>query len=265
MTSDPSPTTAARARSCPTWARATARAAAASALVGLAVGCSPADTDADQLVVYAAASLAVPFAQIEADFEATHPGVDVVMVHGGSAGLAAQILEGAPADVFAAANQVQMANVADETAVAPQVFATNTLTIAVADGNPAGVAGLADLADPGLVTVVCAPQVPCGASTARLAEARGVTLAPASQEGSVTDVLGKVDSGQADAGVVYVTDIARADGVDGVPIPGAEEFANQYPIAPLARASDPALAASFVGHVLGEGQEALREAGFGAP
>ena len=232
--------------------------------VGLG-GCANADAR-HELTVYAAASLGEPFAELEAGFEAAHPDVEVTVVHGGSSSLAAQILEGAPADVFASADEAQMSIAAPEIASDPVVFATNTLTIAVPRGNPAEVKGLPDLADGSVVSVICAAQVPCGAATLTLAEYAGLTLRPASQEGSVTDVLGKVATGQADAGVVYVTDIARDPAVAEVEIEGAGAVVSRYPIATLGRADDPEVAQAFVDYVTGShGQAVLAGAGFGAP
>ncbi|WP_084103244.1 molybdate ABC transporter substrate-binding protein [Demequina sp. NBRC 110056] len=230
-------------------------------------GCSTASAGDDRvLTVYAAASLTDVFAQLEEAYEAEHPHVDVVVVHGGSAELAATIVEGAPADVFASANEAQMEAVQELTAAPPTIFATNTLTLVVEDGNPLRLAGLDDLAREDVVSVVCAPQVPCGAATLELAAAEGATLAPSSQESSVTDVLGKVAAGQADAGVVYVTDVARASGVEQVEIDGAAAVVNSYPIAPMSGGESLDLAASFVDLVLGDaGQRVLAEAGFGSP
>lgn len=236
------------------------------AVAACAAGCSATVAPADTLTVYAAASLTDVFATIESGFEAAHPGVDVTTVFGGSAELAAQIAQGAPADVFASAHLATMDAVESEWARPPLVFATNTLTIAVPTGNPAGVTGLADLADPDVTSVTCAPQVPCGSAAVELAAVQGLTLAPSSHESSVTDVLGKVGSGQADAGVVYVTDIARAAGIEQVPIPGAHAVANAYPITALAHARNLGVAEAYVRYVVGvKGQAVLTTAGFGAP
>ncbi|WP_062289030.1 molybdate ABC transporter substrate-binding protein [Demequina phytophila] len=218
------------------------------------------------LWVLAAASLTDVLDEVATGFEAEHPGVDVVGNYAGSTDLAAQLLEGAPADVFVSADEATMDKVASLIEGAPTVVATNTLTIVVPEGNPAGVTGLADLADDALVTVVCAPQVPCGAATAAVAEDAGVALSPASEEQNVTDVLGKVSAGQADAGIVYVTDVARATGVEAVPIAGADEAVNRYPAAVLSGAAQPALAEEFVDYLGGpEAQALLAAAGFGAP
>ncbi|MFV0634956.1 molybdate ABC transporter substrate-binding protein [Demequina sp.] len=251
--------------------------AAAATLLTLA-GCSAADADQaatdtpapapDErvLTVYAAASLTEVFGDLEAAYEAAHPEIDVVTVFGGSSELAATILEGAPADVFASANEKQMDVALEETAAEPRIFATNVLTVIVEPGNPLNITGLGDLAREDVVSVVCAEQVPCGAATVKLADLQGIALAPSSQENSVTDVLGKVASGQADAGVVYVTDVARSEDVEQVTIDGADAAINLYPIAPLTNGDSPDLAQSFVDLVLSdEGQETLAAAGFGAP
>lgn len=241
----------------------------------LAGGCGAGgdDSDGTTLRVLAAASLTSTFEELAADFERTHGGVDVQLSFGGSSDLVAQVQEGAPADVLAAADTGTMdALVADDlTDGAPEVFATNVLQLAVPPGNPAGVRGLADLdtGAPGerVDLVVCAPEVPCGAATRRLAEAAGVALAPVSEERSVTDVLGKVTSGEAEAGLVYVTDVrAAGDAVEGIEVPEAADVVNDYPVAVLADAAAPDLARQFVDLVLGAtGQQVLGDAGFGAP
>ncbi|MDN4160166.1 molybdate ABC transporter substrate-binding protein [Nocardioides abyssi] len=236
----------------------------------LTSGCGGAD-DGTVLRVLAASSLAGPFEQIAEEFERTHEGVDVQLSTGGSTDLVAQVQEGAPADVLATADTTTM-----EVAVAdgltdgePRTFATNVLQLAVPPGNPAGVTGLADLADPArdVALVVCAPEVPCGAAAQRVAGAEGVTLAPVSEERSVGDVLGKVVSGEADAGLVYVTDVrAAGDAVEGIELPEAADVVNDYPVAALADADEPDLAQELVDLVLGDlGRQVLRDAGFGAP
>ncbi len=164
------------------------------------------------ITVFAAASLKATFTELADEFEAANPGVTVELNFAGSSDLVTQITEGAPADVFASADEKNMAKLTDAglaDADAPVDFATNVLEIAVPPGNPAGIETFADLADPDVKTVVCAPEVPCGAATVEVEEATGVTLAPVSEESSVTDVLGKVTSGEADAGLVYVTDVIR--------------------------------------------------------
>ncbi|WP_445263017.1 molybdate ABC transporter substrate-binding protein [Pseudokineococcus sp. 1T1Z-3] len=221
------------------------------------------------LTVFAAASLTGVFADLESRFEAANPGVDVQVSYAGSSDLSAQITAGAPADVYASADERTMQQVVDAGLVAgePSTFATNVLTVVTPPDNPGGVESSADLADPDLDVVVCAPQVPCGAATQQVEEATGLDIAADSEVGSVTDVLGTVTSGQADAGVVYVTDAVRAgEDVAVVPLEGSQEAVNTYPVAELVEAADPALAQAFVDLVLStEGQEVLAAAGFGAP
>lgn len=218
------------------------------------------------ITVLAAASLTDTFEQIADDFEASHGGITVRLSFGGSATLAEQILSGAPADVFAAADTVTMAKLGDD-AVDPQAFATNTLQIAVPKGNPADISSFEDLAKSSVKVVVCAPEVPCGTATQKVADDVGVTLDPVSYEQSVTDVLGKVASGEADAGVVYRTDVASAGGdVEGVPFPEAASVVNTYPIARIAGTAEDAAAQQFVEYVLSDaGRQVLTGAGFGAP
>lgn len=224
---------------------------------------------AGDVTVYAAASLTETFTQMGEDFEAAHPGVTITFSFAGSSDLATQIVEGAPADVFASANQSQMDVIDDAslTASTPVTFATNVLTIVTPLDNPAGVDSFDDLASADVTTVVCAPQVPCGAATVTLEEAFGVDIPAVSEESSVTDVLGKVSNGQADAGLVYVTDATTAgDTVLAVPIDGTEAATNTYPIASVAGSSVPDAAAAFVDYVTGtQGQAILAAAGFGAP
>jgi len=221
--------------------------------------------EARTLTVFAAASLTQSFTEIAEEFEAARPGVTVRLSFGGSSDLVSQIQAGAPADVFASADTANMQRAGD-LAVAPEDFATNTLQIVVPPGNPAGVTSLDDLTRD-VRLVVCAPEVPCGAATVRVANAAGVDLDPVSQEQAVTDVLGKVVAGEADAGLVYVTDVAGADGtVEGITFPEAAGAVNTYPISVLQDAQDAALAQEFVEFVTGDaGRRVLEAAGFGAP
>jgi molybdate transport system substrate-binding protein len=221
------------------------------------------------LTVYAAASLTSTFEAIGEEFEKQHEGATVEFSFGGSSDLVSQIQEGAPADVFASADTANMDKLTAEDlqATDPASFATNTLEIAVPPGNPGGVRSFADLAGEGLNVVVCAPEVPCGAATVKVEEATGVDITPVSEEQSVTDVLGKVISGEADAGLVYVTDvIAAGDDVEGVPFPESAEAVNAYPVVALAGAADrdsSDLAQAFVDLVLSDtGQQILQDAGF---
>lgn len=241
---------------------------AGAALLAL-TGCAstqPEPNDAvlsGSLSVYAAASLTASFDELAEAFTAQHPDVQVSAVYDGSSTLATQILEGAPADVFASADQATMARAADVTAE-PSVFATNTLVIAVPVENLAGVESLADLAD--VVTVLCAPEVPCGAASASLLDAAGVTVDAASLEQNVTAVLTKVAAGEADAGLVYVTDVAGRDDVTSIEPEGADAVVNSYEIATVTDAANPAAADAFVDFVLSEdGQAILADYGFSAP
>ena len=222
------------------------------------------------ITVFAAASLKTTFTELATEFEAANPGTTVELNFAGSSDLVTQITEGAPADVFASADEKNMAKLTDGGLIdpaAPVDFATNVLEIAVPPSNPANIAAFADLANPGVKTVICAAQVPCGSATVAVEEATGVTLTPVSEESSVTDVLGKVTSGEADAGLVYVTDVeAAGDSVTGIEFPEADQAVNTYPIAPVADTANPAVAEAFVAFVTGEvGQGVLRDAGFGTP
>ncbi|MGZ8749917.1 MAG: molybdate ABC transporter substrate-binding protein [Pseudonocardia sp.] len=219
------------------------------------------------VTVLAAASLTETFTALEKQFEADHPGVDVKLNFAGSSDLAQQVVNGAPADVFAAASDATMKTVTDAGLAAgpPTIFATNVLQIATAPGNPKGIASFADLARPDLKVVVCAPQVPCGAAAEKIEKATGVTLSPVSEEADVKSTLGKVTSGDADAGLVYVTDVSAARGsVQGVSFPEADQATTNYPIAVLKDAPQAQLARQFVDVVTGgSGQQALEAAGFG--
>ena len=221
---------------------------------------------AGTLTVFAAASLQATFTQIGTIFQTENPGSTVTFNFAGSSDLVTQLTAGAPADVFASAdtNNMTKATTANLVSGTPVNFATSILTIVTPPGNPAGVTSFADLAKPGLNVVVCAPQVPCGAATATVEKNTGVTLTPVSEENSVTDVLGKVTSGQVDAGLVYVTDAKNAgDKVTEVTFPEAAVVVNVYPIATLTAATQPALATKFVDLVVGpEGQQVLAAAGF---
>lgn len=222
--------------------------------------------DKETLTVFAAASLTDTFTELGKEFEAAHDGVTVKLSFGGSSDLVAQIQSGAPADVFASADEANMDKLGDD-ATDVHDFASNTLEIAVPPGNPAGIASFADLAKPGVKTVICAPEVPCGAATQTAAKAAGVTLKPVSEEQSVTDVLGKVTSGEADAGVVYVTDVkAAGDKVEGVTFPESASAVNTYPIAEVAGTEHEKLAGEFIDFVLSDtGQQVLADAGFAKP
>ena len=242
-------------------------------LAGLAAavlftGCAHASPGGDtaDLVVFAASSLNPAFATLGTEFEAAHPGVRVRFSFDGSAALVDQLKAGAPADVFASADEASMdkATTAGLMADTPTRFTTNVLTLIVPKGNPAGITGL-DASLDGRKLVTCADGVPCGTATKKLADALGVTLTPVSEETKVTDVRTKVESGQADAGIVYVTDArASGDAVETLPIAGADKARNSYLIGTVTESEQAPLAAEFVALVAGDrGQQVLTAAGFG--
>ncbi|GAB2531748.1 molybdate ABC transporter substrate-binding protein [Brachybacterium huguangmaarense] len=221
------------------------------------------------LTVFAAASLTDVENEINQGFVAEHPGVQIRVTPAGSNDLVTQIAQGAPADVLATADTKSMDSAVSQELIEgePTMFATNELVIAVQPGNPKNITSLADLAQPGLTVVRCAPEVPCGGVSDQVLGATGVTLTPASEENSVTDVLTKVTSGEADAGLVYATDVKRSDGEsDAVTIPEAAQFRNQYPIAVVKGSPSADLAQEYVDYVTSEkGQKTLQDAGFGTP
>ena len=220
-----------------------------------------------ELTIYAAASLAVAFDELASAFESENPAIDVMpIVYDGSSTLARQLREGARADVFAAADEANMGRVEDLVDGTSDIFATNTLVLATPAGNPAGIDGLADLGDPAFTVVLCEPEVPCGAASQRLLDAAGVTVDAASREQNVTAVLTKVASRDADAGLVYRTDVAGRTDVEGIVPEGAADIVNRYPIAALNESDSPEAARAFVAFVIGAaGQRILASHGFGAP
>ncbi|TRW84963.1 molybdate ABC transporter substrate-binding protein [Mycolicibacterium sp. 018/SC-01/001] len=234
----------------------------------IVVGCSSPQTT-NGITVFAAASLKTVFTDLGAEFEKDHPGTTVTFSFAGSSDLVTQLTQGAAADVFASADTATMDKAVSAGLVsgAPVNFATNRLTIVTPPGNPSRVGSFADLARPGTQVVVCAPQVPCGAATERLEKITGVTLRPVSEESSVTDVLGKITSGQADAGLVYTTDARSAGtGVDTIAIAESARAVNTYPIALLDKATDTTLARQFVDLITGpRGRDTLAAAGFSPP
>ena len=240
-------------------------------LVGtLTAGCGSTGTKSSPggkrtLVVFAAASLTESFTSLGKAFEAGHPGVSVKFDFAGSSALAQQIEQGAPADVFAAANPATMKQVIEAgRASAPRTFARNRLEIAVPRGNPGKVRLLKDLADPKLKVVLCAPQVPCGAAAAKALRAGRLTVRPVSQEQNVKAALTKVRLNEADAALVYRTDVGASSGsVQGLDFPEAAQATNDCPIATLGKAPQPDLAKEFVRLVLSpQGAATLTRAGF---
>ncbi len=221
------------------------------------------------LTVFAAASLTEAFEDLGTSFSEQHPEVEVVFNFAGSQALAGQIVEGAPADVFASANQAQMDVVTGEGLEdgEPAVFTGNLLEIAVEPGNPLGVAGLEDLAQPDLVLVLADEEVPAGQYAAEALDTAGVEVTPSSLEVDVRSVLSKVALGEADAGIVYRSDVvAGGDDVEGIEIPPDQNVPAAYPIVGLADGPNPEAAAAFIDHVRSEeGQSTLTEYGFTAP
>ncbi|MEJ1155015.1 molybdate ABC transporter substrate-binding protein [Microbacterium marmarense] len=246
--------------------------------IGLAlVGCASGDgASADysgtelqgQLTIFAAASLGAAFNDLASEFEQQHPAVDVRPIsYDGSSVLATQLIEGAPADVFASADEQNMARVIDESlADSAQLFASNTLVIAVPSTNPGEVTSIADLADPDLAVVLCAPEVPCGSAAQTLLGYGDVHVVAASLEQNVTAVLTKVAAGEADAGLVYATDVLGRDDIEVIVPEGAASVVNHYPIATLVDAADPQIAQAFIDFVLSDdGQAVLQSWGFATP
>jgi molybdate transport system substrate-binding protein len=221
------------------------------------------------VTVFAAASLKAAFTRIASQFEAENQGTKVTLNFAGSSDLVTQITQGAPADVFASADAKNMAKLSDAGLIdgTASNFANNVLEIAVPPANPASISSFADLAKPGVKVVVCAPQVPCGSATETVEKATGTTLKPVSEESSVTDVLGKVTSGEADAGLVYVTDVRNAgDKVKGITFSESDQAVNTYPIATVGSSKNRELAKAFIAMVTGsEGKKVLSDAGFGTP
>lgn len=226
------------------------------------------DTDPDApITVFAASSLTEVFGEIRAAYVAAYPGAKVDFSFGASSELVAQINQGAPADVVAAADGESMGRLEPGTNGAPANFATNRLQIIVAPGNPKGVSALADLARPDLVFVSAAPAVPIGRYTQQVLAAAGVTTAPKSLEANVKGIVNKVVLGEADAGIVYVTDVlAVGSKALGVDIPGPVNVVATYPIAVPATSGHPDAAARFVAFVRSPaGQAILARFGFGPP
>ena len=219
-----------------------------------------------KVTVLAAASLQGAFEEIEKTVEKDNPGLDISFDFQGSQDLVASLAGGNSADVLATANNSTMKTAADQKLVGSQTeFATNVLTLIVPKGNPKKITGLDSSLD-GANLVICAAEVPCGEATKKLTTALGVTLNPVSEEQKVTDVRGKVESGEADAGIVYTTDAAAAkDKVDKIDIPDGG-VVNHYPIAQTAKPENPAGAQVFIEAVTGKvGQEILAKYGFGKP
>jgi molybdate transport system substrate-binding protein len=221
------------------------------------------------ITVFAAASLTAAYTEIGEAFMTSNPDAPVTFNFASSSDLVAQIDQGAPADVFASADQANMTKLteAGNNAAEPQVFATNSLQIIVRPGNPKGISAVADLAEPDVIYVTCAPEVPIGKYGAQVLQRAGVTVTPASLEENVKGIVTKVTLGEADAGIVYRTDVIAA-GADatGVDIPSDINVVASYPVVVTKEAPNPGGAQAFVHFVLGEqGQKILASYGFAAP
>lgn len=226
------------------------------------------DSDRGTVTVFAAASLQGAFDDLAEEFSAANPEYRVAPMYDGSQALATQLVEGADADVVALASEPSLKPVTDAgIADAGRIFATNTLQIAVAPGNPKNIRSLADLARADVTTVLCAPQVPCGKASRTLLEDAGATVRPRSEETNVTTVVKRVEAGEADAGLVYKTDVAAAgDALVGITPAHADAVVNRYPITVVKTASSPGGARAFVDFVLsGTGRQILTRYGFGLP
>jgi len=220
------------------------------------------------VTVLAAASLTDAFEQLGARFEERHDGTTVELSFAASSTLVQQIQQGAPADVLASADTSTMQQVVESGDVAgrPAVFARNRLAIAVEEGNPEDIAGLDDLDRAGLVVVLCAAQVPCGSYADQALAEVGVTAKVASREENARATLSRVELGEADAAVVYATDVEASGRVEGVAIPDAENVIATYPIAALDESANADAADGFVDFVRSRrGQSVLRRFGFLAP
>jgi len=219
-----------------------------------------------EITVSGAASLTDAFTKLGSDYTAVHPGAKVTFNFAASQDLIAQLEQGAPVDVLATADALTMDQVADLVGT-PQVVARNKLAIAVAPGNPTNIKSLQDLADPSLKVVVAAPQVPVGKYSQQILDKAGVTVKPVSLEDNVKGVVTKVSLGEADAGIVYVTDISAAAGkIEGVDIPDGSNVIATYPIAVVKASGKAEEAQAFVDLVMSsQGQQVLRSFGFLPP
>ncbi|MEV6796368.1 molybdate ABC transporter substrate-binding protein [Streptomyces sp. NPDC051320] len=218
------------------------------------------------LTVLAASSLTDVFKTEAAAYEKQHPGTKIHFSFAGSQELAAQVKQGAPADVLATADTKTMDGLKQDTGT-PAVFAKNRLVIATGKGNPDKIATLKDLADTKLKVVLAAPEVPVGRYSKQILDAQKIVVKPVSQEPNVRAVLSKVELGEADAGLVYKTDAATAPGKVGtVAIPDAQNAVASYPVATLKTSKHTAAAASFANWLATpEAQKILRDAGFQQP
>jgi molybdate transport system substrate-binding protein len=222
-----------------------------------------------EITVFAATSLTEAFTEVGEAFTAAYPDAEATFSFDASSALVQQITEGAPADVFASADTANMDKLveAQMNGSEPVVFATNLLTIIVAPDNPLGITGVADMEGGDIKTVVCAPEVPCGRYAAEIFTNAGVTVTPVSLEQNVRGVVTKVTAGEADAGIVYVTDVTAAGDAAGmVEIPADINVVAEYPVATVTGSANAEVGEAFIDFLTGpEGQAIMAEYGFGTP
>lgn len=250
------------------------RAVGVFAVLAAIAGCSSSHSDdrsggsglSGSIHVDAASSLTEAFDTLKGQFQAAHPGTKIDIVYGASSDLSTQISQGAPVDVFAPASETNMNDLGSQ-AIQPTDFVTNTLEIAVPPSNPAHIQSVQDLAKPGVKVAVCDPAVPCGAVATEVFKNAGITVHPAAQLADVKTTVAAVESGEVDAGLVYVTDVrAAGDKVKGVQIARDVNATTTYPIAVLKDSKNAALARAFVAYVLSDhGRKVLTADGFGKP
>lgn len=240
------------------------------------VACSARNSNSRTLTVYAAASLTDAFTEIGNDFEASHPGVTIVFNFGGSQNLRTQIEQGAPADVYASANVNEMDALVSQNLVeagAPKVFLTNQLVVILPKNNPAGISTLEDLDKPGLKLVLAAEEVPAGRYARQVLDNLNTRFGAAyndsvlanvvSNEDNIRQAVTKVQLGEADASIVYVSDAVAVPELLRIEIPADANVIAEYPIAPLAGSANSELANEFIDYVLStDGQATLEKWGF---
>jgi molybdate transport system substrate-binding protein len=257
-----------------TWTRI----AAVVAVIGLLSSCSTSDSSAANptnqsgqttLTVLAASSLGPAFTAIADAFEAEQPNTQVTISLGGSSALAAQIRNGAPADVFASADMLAMRPLlsgGQPLVAQPRVFATNTLAIVVPAANQKNIRTLTDLTADGITLAIGSPEVPIGNYAREVFQKADIAVKPDTLEPSASAIVAKASLGEIDAGVVYSTDVLNNDKVRAVTIPTEFNVVATYPIAAVNSSKSGSLAAGFVDFVLGQkGQALLRSFGFGPP
>jgi molybdate transport system substrate-binding protein len=246
----------------------------AVALMAVLAGCTssakgeapPGNGLSGSITVDAASSLTEAFDTLKSQFETAHPGTTINLTYGASSDLATQISQGAPVDVFASASETNMTDLGSQ-AINPTDFVTNTLEIAVPPDNPANIRSITDLANADVKVAVCDPAVPCGAVAAQVFQNAKITVHPKASLADVKSTLAAVESGEVDAGLVYVTDVrAAGDKVEGIVIPSDVNASTTYPIAVLGGANNAALARAFVAYVLSApGRKVLSADGFERP